>query len=54
MYSPMLGAQGLLAGKDLYRATPAVKRDLIFLVSSERPPHLVASYDTRGDVEDLF
>jgi hypothetical protein len=23
-------------------------------VSSEEPPHLVASYDTRGDVEDLF
>jgi hypothetical protein len=23
-------------------------------VSSEGPPHLVASYDTRGDVEDLF
>jgi hypothetical protein len=26
----------------------------VFLVSSEGPPHLVASYDTRGDVEDLF
>jgi hypothetical protein len=26
----------------------------VFSVSSEGPPHLVASYDTRGDVEDLF
>jgi hypothetical protein len=26
----------------------------VFSVSSERPPFLVASYDTRGDVEDLF
>jgi hypothetical protein len=29
----------------------AVTRDLGF---SEGPPHSVASYDTRGDVEDLF
>jgi hypothetical protein len=28
--SPMLGAQGLWAGRDLYRATPAVTRDLGF------------------------
>jgi hypothetical protein len=27
---------------------------LVFPVSSEGPPHLVASYDTRGDMEDLF
>jgi hypothetical protein len=26
----------------------------VFPVSSEGPPHLVASYDTRGDVADLF
>jgi hypothetical protein len=26
----------------------------IFPVSSKGPPHLVASYDTWGDVEDLF
>jgi hypothetical protein len=25
-----------------------------FPVSSEGPPHLVAFYDTQGDVEDLF
>jgi hypothetical protein len=25
----------------------------VFPVSSEGPPHLVTSYDTRGDVEDL-
>jgi hypothetical protein len=27
-FRPMLGAQGLWAGRDLYRATPAVTRDL--------------------------
>jgi hypothetical protein len=26
----------------------------VFLVSSEGPPHSIASYDTQGDVEDLF
>jgi hypothetical protein len=26
----------------------------VFPVLSEGPPHLVASYDTQGDVEDLF
>jgi hypothetical protein len=26
----------------------------VFPVSSEGSPHLVASYDTRGNVEDLF
>jgi hypothetical protein len=26
----------------------------VFPVSSEGPPHLVASYDTQGDVDDLF
>jgi hypothetical protein len=29
-FRPMLGAQGLWAGRDFYRATPAVKRDLGF------------------------
>jgi hypothetical protein len=51
-FRPMLGAMGLSAGRDLYRSTPAVTRDLGFSVSSEGPPHLVTSYDTRGDVED--
>jgi hypothetical protein len=26
----------------------------VFLVTSERPPHAVASYDTHGDVYELF
>jgi hypothetical protein len=26
----------------------------VFPVSSEGPPHLVASYDTRGDMEEIF
>jgi hypothetical protein len=51
----MLGAQGLWAGRDLYRATPAVTGDLgFFSVSSEGPLQSVASYDKRGGVEDLF
>jgi hypothetical protein len=29
-------------------------RASVFPVSSEGPPHLVASYDIQGDVEDLF
>jgi hypothetical protein len=29
-FRPMLGAQGLLAGRDLYRATPTATRDLGF------------------------
>jgi hypothetical protein len=49
----MLGAQGLLAGRDHYRATPAMTRGLGFsMVSSEGPPHSFASYDTQGDVEN--
>jgi hypothetical protein len=27
---------------------------LVFPVSSDGPPHSVASYDTHGDAEDLF
>jgi hypothetical protein len=38
----------------LYRTTPAVTRGLGFPVSSEGPPHSVASYDPQGVVEDLF
>jgi hypothetical protein len=53
-FRPMLGAQGHWAGRDLYCAKPVVTRDLGFPVSSEGPPHSVASYDTQGDVEDLF
>jgi hypothetical protein len=77
-FRPMLGTQGLWAGRDLYRATPAVTRDLGFpgIIRRTIPfsrllrhtrgcgesiltriltcPHSVASYDTQGDVEDLF
>jgi hypothetical protein len=51
---PLLGDQGLRAGLDLYRATPAMTRGLSFQVSSEGPPYLVASYNTQGNAEDLF
>jgi hypothetical protein len=49
-FRPMLGAQGgiFILPHLLWHGTS------VFPVSSERPPHLVASYDTRGDVEDLF
>jgi hypothetical protein len=48
---PMLSIQGQWARRDLYRVTPAVTRDLIFLVSSKRP--LIQSSLTTGDVEDV-
>jgi hypothetical protein len=50
----LLGAQGLWAGRDLYRAIPAVNGDLSFPGLIRRTAPLVASYDARGDVEDLF
>jgi hypothetical protein len=51
----MLSAQGLLAGRDLHRATPAVTRDLGFSgLIRKGPPYLVASKDTQGDMENLF
>jgi hypothetical protein len=37
-FRPMLGAQGIRAGGDLYRAPPAVTRDLSFPGSFEGPP----------------
>jgi hypothetical protein len=77
-FRPMLGAQGLWAGSDLYRAIPALTQILSFYGFIRRTtpfsrllwhtkgcgesiltwiltgPQLVASYDTQGDVEDLF
>jgi hypothetical protein len=51
----LLGAQGLSAGRDLCRATPAVTWDLGFVRSHPKDrPHLVAFCDTQGDVEDLL
>jgi hypothetical protein len=39
----------------VYRATPAVTRNIGFsCLVGRRPPHLVVSYDTHRDVEDLF
>jgi hypothetical protein len=52
-FRPMLGAQGLWVGRDLYRATPAS----VYSVTSEGPPHSVAPLtctNTQGSVEDLF
>jgi hypothetical protein len=53
-FRPMLGAQGIWAGRDLYRATPAVARDLGFSGLIQGLPHSVTSYDTHGDADDLF
>jgi hypothetical protein len=50
-FRPMLGAQGHWAGRDIYRATPAVTRDLGFpgLIRRTTPfCDSVASYDTQG------
>ena len=45
----MLGAYGLRAGRDLYRATPVVTRVLGFVVSSEGRP-----FQQARDTQDLF
>jgi hypothetical protein len=49
-FRPMLGAQGL------WEVVPHLLWHgvLVFPVSSEGPPHSVASHDTHGDAEDLF
>jgi hypothetical protein len=49
-----LGAQGLWAGRDLYRATLLWHGVSVFPVSSKGQLHSVASYDTQGDVEGLL
>jgi hypothetical protein len=53
-FRPMLGAQGLWTGRDLYRATPTVTRGLGFSCLFRRTAPLSHSYDTQGDAEDLF
>jgi hypothetical protein len=45
---PMLGAQGLSAGGIFIVPHLMWHRTSVFLVSSEGPPHLVSSYNTRG------
>jgi hypothetical protein len=46
----MLGAKGIWAGRNIYRATPAVTQG----VASEGPPNSVASYDTHENADNLF
>jgi hypothetical protein len=54
-FRPMLGAQGLWTGRDLYRVILAVTCGLGLLKTySNLDPQAVASYDTPGDAEDLF
>jgi hypothetical protein len=47
-------AHGLWERRDLYRATLLWHGASVFLVSSDGPPHSVASYNTQWDVENLF
>jgi hypothetical protein len=53
-FRPMLGAQGLWAGGIVIVPHLLWHGASVFLVSSEEPPHSVASYYTQGDMEDLF
>jgi hypothetical protein len=53
-FRPMLGTQGLWAGRDLYRATPAVTWVLGISCLIQRTASFSQLYDTQGDVEDLF
>jgi hypothetical protein len=43
----LLSAQGLWAGKNLFRVTPALAWDFWFQISSEGHPHSFASYNTQ-------
>jgi hypothetical protein len=47
-FRPMLGAQGLWAGRDLYRVTPAMIRGLGFPSLIRSTAHSVASYEQKG------
>jgi hypothetical protein len=53
-FRPMLGAQGLSAGRDLYPATPAVTRYLVFFRSHPKDHPIQSPFTTHKDVEDLF
>jgi hypothetical protein len=52
-FRPMLGAQGLWASMNIVLHL-LWHGALVFPVSSEGSPHLVASYNTQKDVEDLY
>jgi hypothetical protein len=53
-FRPMFDAQGLWAGRDLYRATLAVTRGLGFFGLIRRTAPFSRLYDIWGDVEDQF
>jgi hypothetical protein len=50
----MLGVQGFEQGGIFIVPHLLWHGASVFPVSSEGPPHSVASYDTQGDAEDLF
>jgi hypothetical protein len=50
----MLGTQGLWAGRDLYRATPAVTQGPRFFQSHPKDRPIQSPLNTRGDGENLF
>jgi hypothetical protein len=51
---PMLSAQGLWAGGIFIVPHLLWHGASVFPVSSEGPPHSIASFDSQGDAEDLF
>jgi hypothetical protein len=53
-FRPMVGAQGFEQGEIFMKPHLLWLGASVFPVSSEGPPDLVASYETQGDVEDLF
>jgi hypothetical protein len=54
-FGPMIGTQGLWAGRDFYRATLSLTQNLSFIsLSSKELPYQVASYYSHKDAEDLF
>jgi hypothetical protein len=53
-FRPLLGAQGLWAGRDFYCATPAVTRGLGFSGLIRRAVQFSRLLRYRGDAEDLF
>jgi hypothetical protein len=54
-FRPMLGTQGLWAGRDLFRASLEVTWGLGFSgLIWFGPPQSCHFFDTQGDMEDLF
>jgi hypothetical protein len=53
-FSPMLGAQGLCAGRDVYRATPAVTQGLSFFRSHPKDRPILSPLKTHNGVLRIY